>query len=44
MKAYCIKCKTQREIKNPKEVKLKNGRAAMKGTCSKCGTNIFRII
>lgn len=30
-------------MKNPKKVKLKNGRPATKGTCPKCGTGMFRI-
>ncbi len=41
---YCVyEKKKNREIKNPKEIKLKNGRAAVKGTCSSCGKPIFRI-
>jgi len=38
-----MKCRAKREIKDPKQVKLKNGRPAVKGTCPKCGTNVFRI-
>lgn len=41
--AYCVKCRTKREMKSPKETKLKNGRPAVKGTCPTCGTNMFRI-
>ncbi|HLC24796.1 MAG TPA: DUF5679 domain-containing protein [Nitrosopumilaceae archaeon] len=41
--AYCVKCRKKVDITNPKEVKLKNGRPAVKGTCPKCGTNVFRI-
>ena len=41
--AYCVKCRTKREIKDPQETTLKNGRPAMKGTCPECGTNMFRI-
>ncbi|HET8719917.1 MAG TPA: DUF5679 domain-containing protein [Candidatus Nitrosotenuis sp.] len=41
--AYCVKCRAKREIKDPKVTKLKNGRPAVKGTCPKCGTNVFRI-
>ena len=41
--AYCVKCRTKREIKDPKEVTLKNGRPAVKGTCPECGTKVFRI-
>jgi RNase P subunit RPR2 len=43
MDAYCVKCKAKVEIKDPKEVKMKNGRPAINGTCSKCGTKVFRI-
>ena len=41
--AYCVKCRTKREIKSPQETKLKNGRPAVRGTCSECGTKVFRI-
>ncbi|CUR52469.1 MAG: DUF5679 domain-containing protein [Nitrosotalea sp.] len=41
--AYCVKCRKKVDISNPKEVKLKNGRPAVKGTCPKCSTNVFRI-
>ena len=41
--AYCVKCRTKREIKDPQEVTLKNGRPAVKGNCPECGTNVFRI-
>lgn len=41
--AYCVKCRTKREIKNQQETTLKNGRPALKGTCPECGTNVFRI-
>jgi hypothetical protein len=43
MKAYCFKCKTKREIKNPEKVVLKNGRPATKGTCPVCGTKMFTM-
>ena len=41
--AYCVKCRTKREIQDQKETTLKNGRPAMKGTCPECGTIMFRI-
>ncbi|GFN39704.1 MAG: conserved hypothetical protein [Marine Group I thaumarchaeote] len=41
--AYCVKCRAKREIKDPKEITMKNGRPAVKGTCPKCGTKVFRI-
>ena len=41
---YCVyEKKKNREIKNAKQIKLKNGRAAVKGTCGSCGKPIFRI-
>ena len=43
MDAYCVKCKAKREIKDPKDVTMKNGRPAATGTCSKCGTKVFKI-
>jgi len=42
--AYCVKCKAKRDIQNPENVTMKNGRAAMKGTCKVCGTKVFRIM
>ena len=41
MQAYCVKCKTKREMKNPEETTMKNGREATKGTCPVCGTKLF---
>jgi Zn finger protein HypA/HybF involved in hydrogenase expression len=43
MQARCMKCKTQREMKNPKQITMKNGRPATEGTCPVCGTRMFRI-
>ncbi len=43
MEAYCFKCRSKREINNPEEVTLKNGRPATHGTCPECGTKVFRI-
>ncbi|MCD6568399.1 MAG: hypothetical protein J7K94_06670 [Dehalococcoidia bacterium] len=41
--AYCMKCRQKREIKNPKQITLKNGRPAVQGVCPICGTKVFRI-
>ena len=41
--AYCVKRRVKREIKDPEEIKMKNGYPAVKGTCPKCGTKVFRI-
>jgi len=41
---FCVKCKKKVEIKNAKEVTLKNGRKAMSGTCPDCGTKVFSFL
>ncbi len=43
MTAYCMKCRKKTEIKDPKKIKMKNGKPATSGTCPKCGTKVFRI-
>jgi predicted RNA-binding Zn-ribbon protein involved in translation (DUF1610 family) len=43
MKAYCFKCREMREIKNPRQVMLKNQRPATQGVCPNCGTKMYRI-
>jgi hypothetical protein len=40
---YCLKCKVQREIKDPQPITMKNGRPAIEGTCQVCGTKVFKI-
>jgi len=44
MEGYCVKCRAKREMKDAKEVEMKGGRRAMSGTCSVCGTKMFRIM
>jgi hypothetical protein len=41
--AYCVKCKAKREMNNEKPVTMKNGRTAISGVCSTCGTKMFKI-
>ncbi len=43
MEAYCVKCKTKREIVNPQPVFTKNGTPATRGQCGVCGTGLFRM-
>ncbi len=43
MEAYCMKCRTKREVKSPEQITMKNGRPATQGTCSTCGTKVFKI-
>ena len=44
MEGYCVKCKAKKEIKDAKEITMKNGRKAMKGKCPDFGTGMFRIL
>ena len=41
--AYCVKCKTKREIKDAVQITMKNGRPATEGKCPVCGTKMFKI-
>jgi hypothetical protein len=43
MLGYCLKCREKREMKDPQQVTLKNGRAATQGICPVCGTKITVI-
>ena len=43
MEAYCMKCKAKSQMKDAKEVTMKNGKKAMSGVCAKCGTKMFKI-
>ena len=43
MQAYCMKCRTKREMNSAKSITMKNGRPATQGVCSSCGTKMFRI-
>lgn len=42
--AYCMKCKRMREMTDVQQVTMKNGRPAMKGKCSVCGTGMYKIL
>ncbi|MFC1865990.1 DUF5679 domain-containing protein [Chloroflexota bacterium] len=43
MQAYCMKCRTKKEMNDAKSITMKNGRPATQGACSSCGTKMFRI-
>ena len=43
VEAYCVKCKAKQKISSPEQTTMKNGRPAIRGTCSVCGTKVFRI-
>ncbi|HEV8406227.1 MAG TPA: DUF5679 domain-containing protein [Nitrososphaera sp.] len=40
---YCVKCKAKREMKGERQIIMKNGRPATTGTCTVCGTKMFKI-
>ncbi len=44
MEGYCVKCRAKVEMSEAQEVTMKNGKKAMKGKCSKCGTGMFKIM
>ena len=41
---YCVKCKEKKEIVDGQQVTMKNGRPALKGKCSECGTGMYKIL
>lgn len=41
--AYCVKCKTKREMQDHTQITMKNGRPATEGKCPVCGTKMFKI-
>ena len=43
MKAYCVKCREKRDIKDPVADYNKAGAPVTKGVCSHCGTKVFRM-
>ena len=43
IQAYCLKCRSKREMKDPETITMKNGRPATQGLCSACGTKMFKL-
>lgn len=43
MEAYCVKCKTKREMVDATPVFTANGTPATRGVCPQCGTTLFRM-
>lgn len=41
---FCVKCKTTRPMDKVQQVTMKNGRPALKGVCSVCGTGMYKIL
>ena len=43
MEAYCVKCKTKREMMEAQAVFTKKGTPATRGVCPVCATSLFRM-
>lgn len=43
MQAYCVKCRSKKEMRNAESITMKNGRPATRGICPDCGTKMFKI-
>ena len=43
MQAYCVKCRSKKEMTDAKSITMKNGRPATQGVCPTCRTKMFRI-
>ena len=43
VQAYCVKCKSKKDMRAAKSITMKNGKPATQGTCPTCGTKMFRI-
>ncbi len=41
--AYCVKCKTKRDIQNPQAVFTERGAPGTRGVCAVCGTTLFKM-
>lgn len=43
---YCVAkgCRTMRDMADTEQVTMKNGRPALKGKCSVCGTGMYKIM
>lgn len=43
LQAYCVKCKTKRDMTKTEAVYTKTGSPATQGICTECGTKLFRM-
>jgi hypothetical protein len=41
---YCVKCKKKQELKDAQRITMKNGKPALRGQCSVCGTTVNAIL
>ncbi|MCY3832139.1 MAG: type I DNA topoisomerase [Chloroflexi bacterium] len=42
LQAYCFKCRTKRDIRDPQAIYNKAGAPATRGQCPECGTSMYR--
>lgn len=42
--AFCMSCRTKREMVKPEYVTTKTGNRAAKGQCKKCSTNMYAML
>ncbi|BCL78198.1 hypothetical protein ccbrp13_06630 [Ktedonobacteria bacterium brp13] len=42
--AYCVKCKEKRDMNDAHQITMRNGKPALQGTCTVCGTKLTRIL
>ncbi len=43
LQAYCVKCKTKRDLKDAEAVYTRTGAPGTRGECPVCGTTLFRM-
>ncbi len=41
---YCMRCRDHREMKEVVKLSMKNGRNAVKGTCTACSAGMYKIL
>ena len=42
--AYCFRCKTKKQVKDPEIKQMKTGMNAVSGTCVDCGCKLYKIL
>ena len=40
---YCMKCRSEKQMKSARAITMKNGKPATQGVCATCGTEMFKI-
>ena len=43
LQAYCVKCRTKRDMQTPQPVYTKTGTPGTRGKCAECDTSLFRM-